>query len=357
MKITVIGTGNVGCTIAADLTRKGHRVSLLKTSTVAHSDNFEALARDKTFQVRDPYIGDYSVRFTNIFDRDYAKALESAEVILFTIQTNYHKEVIKSIVPFLKDGQTIIFEPGYLSTCFLLEICHKDILVIEGESSPIDCRIIQPGMSQVLFKNVLNPIGVFPNAKKNEASTIMESLGFPFRFTKSVIEAALHNPNLIVHTVGALFSIPRIEYTKGDYWMYREVFTPHVWTICESLDQEKLMILERLGITDSLSYVEACQERNYIDDPRTPLESFFDYALHSSPKGPSTPDSRYLTEDVSQGLVMMESLGAFLGIPTPTSTSLITLASTALGRDFREEGRTVDSLGKESIRRIIADSC
>jgi opine dehydrogenase len=355
MNITVVGTGNVGCTLSADLIRKGHQVSLVKTSSL-NNQNFDFIEKNRSFRVMDKYVGDYKVELGDVYNQEFEAAITGAELIIITVQTNYHEDIIKRISPFLHDGQAILIEPGYLSTCYLLKHCEKDILVIEAESSPIDCRIIEPGKSCILFKNVLNPVGVFPSSKKDIAQRIMNGLGYPFRFTENVIEAALHNPNLIVHTVGALFSIPRIEYTKGEYWMYREVFTPHVWTVCESLDKEKLRILDRLGIHNSLSYVMACQERNFIDDNRNPLESFFDYALNSSPKGPSAPDSRYLTEDVSQGLVLMESLGKVLGIPTPTASSLITLASTALERDFRKEGRTIESLGDDIIRKIIADS-
>lgn len=355
MNITVIGTGNVGCTLAADLIRKGNQVSLLKTSSTLHNDNFDSLAKSHFFCVRDSYLGDYSVTMSNLFNNDYGAALQGAEVIIVTVQTNYHEPVIKKMSPYLTNGQTIIFVPGYLSTCYLIRHCAKDLTVIEAESSPIDCRITNPGESTVLFKNVLNPVGVFPLSKRNHAREVLERLGYPFRFTENVIEAALHNPNLIVHTVGALFSIPRIEYSHGDYWMYREVFTPHVWTICESLDKEKLSVLEKLGIRKSLSYVAACQERNFVNDDRSPIDSFFDYARNSSPKGPVRPDSRYITEDVSQGLVLLESLGEVLGVGTPTGSSLITLASVALERDFRKEGRTIASLGEMIIQTILDD--
>lgn len=355
MNITIIGTGNVGCTLAADLIRKGHQVSLLKTSNSLHNENYAFIAENKCFKVIDSYLGNYSVDIVNVFNNDYAAAVKDAETIIIAVQTNYHESVIKRIAPFLQDGQAILIEPGYLSTCYFIKHCSKDLTIIEAESSPIDCRITQPGESSVLFKNVLNPVGVFPLSKKNHAHEILTELQYPFRFTESVIEAALHNPNLIVHTVGAVFSIPRIEFTSGDYWMYREVFTPHVWTVCESLDKEKLCILGKLGIHNSLSYVEACQERNFIGDNRSPIDSFFDYARNSSPKGPARPDSRYITEDVSQGLVLLESLGAVLGVETPTGSSLITLAGIALERDFRKEGRTISSLGEKNIQSILED--
>ena len=354
-RITVVGTGNVGCTLAADLIRKGHSVSLLKTSRTLHEDNYARIRTTGIIEVDDPYIGKYQSNITNFFELDYQGAVRDADVIIITTQTNYHESIIKQISPFLRDRQVIVFEPGYLSTSFLLKHCDKEIVSIEAESSPIDCRITAPGRIKVFFKNVLNPFGVYPLSKLAVARSVLESLGYPFRFTENVFEAALHNPNLIVHTVGALFSIPRIEYSKGEYWMYREVFTPHVWNVCEALDREKLAVLEGLGIPSSQRYVEACQERNYVDDPRDPLDSFFDYANNSSPKGPSIPDSRYLTEDTSQGLVMLESLGRYLNVETPVASSLISLACASLQIDLRERGRTIEKLGLAYLDRIKND--
>ena len=355
MNITIIGTGNVGCTLAADLTHKGHHITLLRSSGSAHTENFKYIQNTGSFHVTDVNSTTFDVVFDRVLDREFKSAVSGAELIVFAIQTNYHEDVLSKIVPWLQDGQIILFEPGYLSTCYLLKHCQKKIISIEAESSPIDCRITEPGHSTVLFRNVLNPFGVFPLSEKNRAYQVLSSLGYPFRFTENVIEAALHNPNLIVHTVGALFSIPRIEYTKGEYWMYKEVFTPHIWTVCEALDKEKLAVLKGIGIPNSLRYVDACQERNYLNDPRTPIESFFDYALHSSPKGPFIPNSRYLTEDVSQGLVLLESIGKVLGIQTPISSSLITLASASLGQDFRLRGRTISAIGEDGIWMIKND--
>ena len=352
MNITVIGMGNAGTTIGADLSNKGHKVTLLKTSHKMHNDHYERLLKERTVHV-DDLSNSYDAKIDLVTD-DYDLAIKGADVIIIFVQTNYHETVIKQIVPHLSDGQCVIIEPGYLSTCFFLNNTSKDITIIEAESSPIDCRITQPGTVKVLFKNVMNPFGVYPKRKRGEAVEILDKLGYPFLITKNVIEAALHNPNLIVHTVGAIFSIPRIEYSKGNYWMYREVFTPHVWNLVEELDNEKMSILQKLGC-EKMPYVEACKLRNSKDSNANALDVFKEYAQNSSPFGPSVPDSRYITEDVPQGLVLLESLGSIVDVPTPTATGLINCASAALRRDFRKEGRTVQALNEHNIRMILED--
>lgn len=353
MNITIVGSGNAGTTVGADLSLKGHTVTLLKTSDRLHNENFKRLQQTHSVEMVENEA--CATAKIHCVTTDYSEAMKDAELVIIYVQSNYHQDVIRKLSPYIKDGQCFLIEPGYLSTCYFLQETQKDITIIEAESSPIDCRIISPGKVQVLFRNVRNPFGVFPKERTAHAKKVLDALKFPYTLTSNVVEAALHNPNLIVHTIGAIFSIPRIEYSRGDYWMYREVFTPHVWNVVESLDSEKMDVLERLGCP-RLSYVEACKMRNSLDDQEDALAVFFDYAMNSSPKGPDRPDSRYITEDVPEGLVLLESLGEMLNIATPTCTGLINCASAAMKRDFRAEGKKIERLGYDCLKRILENT-
>src|SRR5699024_9632673 len=154
----------------------------------------------------------------------------------------------------------------------------------------------------------------------------LNKLGYPFVYLSSVVEAALHNPNLIVHTVGGIMSMPRVEKTKGEYYMYREVFTSSVWRIVEALDDEKMNVMERLGCK-RMTYLEACKYRNTLDDSQDAKDVFISYANIPNPlKGPTRVDSRFIAEDVPQGLVLLETIGAECLVKTPICTSLIEIA-------------------------------
>lgn len=353
MKIAILGAGNAGCAVAGDLSYRNHQVTLIKTSNAMHDENFNYLLENNG-KISLHESGE--VKTSNIYNvtRDLSQ-LSQAEIVIIYIQTNYHEELIKKIAPYLQDNQIVLINPGYLSTAYILKHCDKKIIVAEAQSSFIDCRISEPGIIKVGFRNVRNPIGIYPYNRRQEAIDKLDALGFPFTYLSSVIEAALHNPNLIVHTVGAIMSIPRIEKTNGDYCMYHEVFTPSTWNILEKLDAEKMDVLEKLGF-DRLPYVEACKYRNSLDDTRDAKEVFFWYAaMPTRAKGPIVVDSRYISEDVPQGLVMLESLGKQLNVKTPICTSLIEIASAALGRDMRENGRTPEKLGKNNIDKILND--
>lgn len=354
MKIAILGAGNAGCAIAADLTLKGHEVTLIKTSYAMHDDNFEYLqSHNGKFTLNE--FGEKKTAYIHEVTRDLKK-IRNCKVIIIYIQTNYHETLIRKIADYLVDDQVLLINPGYLSTAYVLNYCNKDIIIAEAESSFIDGRISELGQFKVGFRNVRNPIGIYPFSRKKEAIMILDQLDERLVYLNSVIDAALNNPNLIVHTVGSVMSIPRIEKSKGDFCMYHEAYTRDnvsTWRILESLDCEKIKVLAALGLR-KVSYVDACRYRNSVDLTISAKEVFLNYAeMDTRAKGPTKVDSRYISEDVPQGLVMLESIAKFMNIPTPITTALIEIASAALTRDLRAEGRTVERLGIENLQKII----
>jgi opine dehydrogenase len=355
MKVCVLGAGNGGTAVAAELSLKGHDVALIKTSNSMHGESFSYLLENNGTVNLFENGKTVTAKIKHI-TRELSYISES-EIVIIYIQTNYHENLIKRIKPYLRDGQILLLNPGYLSTAYVLKHCSDiDLIICEAQSSFVDCRISGPGTIKIGFRNVRNPLGIYPVNKTEEGKEKLNQLGFPFTYLPSVIEAGLHNPNLIVHTVGAIMSIPRIEKTEGEYCMYHEVFTPSVWRILEALDNEKMNVMEKLGC-ERLPYVEACKFRNTLDDTRDAKEVFFWYAnMPTRAKGPVTVDSRYISEDVPQGLVLLESLGLKFKVYTPICTALINIASAALGRDLRLNGRTVERLGEDILKLIIKDS-
>lgn len=356
MKIAILGAGNAGCAIAADLSIKGHEVTLIKTSHAMHDDNYDyMLASNGAFTLDE--FGVISTTHIHKVTRNL-NDLVGNKVVIILIQTNFHEKLIERIASLLSEDQILLINPGYLSTAYVLKHCKKDLIIAEAQSSFIDGRIMTPGRFRVGFRNVRNPIGIFPSARRKEAIAVLDKLNERFVYLDSVVEAALHNPNMIVHTVGSVMSIPRIEKTKGDFCMYHEAYTrdnPCTWSILDALDREKMDVLDALGF-ERLSYVNACKYRNSLDDNMDAKEVFLDYAeMPTRAKGPTKVDSRYISEDVPQGLVLLEALGKELCISTPIATSLIEIASAALGRDLRAEGRTLEKLGIQNVQKIVQD--
>ena len=86
------------------------------------------------------------------------------------------------------------------------------------------------------------PFAASPSQKQKEKLEKLHNLCNSFNHEYSVLESALLNPNMVLHTVGSIMSLSRIEYSKGNFCMYREAYTRNnkaTLDIMLKLDEEK----------------------------------------------------------------------------------------------------------------------
>lgn len=344
MNITVVGGGNSGCAHAAKLGKDGHEVRLLKTSHAMHDANFDQVASLGGLYLHDLNDSELFVPL-HLVTRDPSVALEGAEIILVLVQTLYHEQVARMIAPHVHGARMLLVIPGYMGSLYFERLLRGRVNVVgEGESTAYDARIIKEGHVKILFRNVRNALAFTDPARGAEGLALAGQLVDTYRYTrKHVMESALHNPNLIVHTVGAIMSAARIEYSQGEFWMYREGFTPAIWNVINKLDAEKMAVLTALQC-EPIPYLNACLFRNEEDESADPLTVFQGYAATGGPKGPDSIETRYIYEDVPEGLGLLRSLGEALGIATPVCDALLTLGGALLNRDFCAYARSLSRL-------------
>ncbi len=359
MKITVIGSGHGGSAIAAILAKYGYKVNILKLSSAIHNDNYEKLKNTKKIKLKGIMgIGEYDL---NKVTNDPAEVIPDAEIILIYYVSNYHRYVAESIAPYIKENQVIIFGPGYLGS-LILEKSLKNIgknflpLIAEFETLPYTSRIESPGCVNISSKNVRHPFATYPATRTqeflNKISPLFEPIIGKCVPRNHIIEVALHNPNLIIHTVGVLLNVAWIENEKKDFAMYRNGFSPSIWNIVKKLDAEKMNVLEKLG-APRISYFEAFIFRTFEDLNIDPMKGFLHYA-NEAPEGPFTINNRYITEDVPMGLGLLYSLGKALNVPVPICTSLINIADALLpDQKIWANIRTIESLCDNGIEKLI----
>ncbi len=117
MKIAILGAGNAGCAVAADLTLKGHEVTLIKTSHAMHDDNFEYMQSHKGEMTLNEF-GKVSTAYIHRVTRDLEE-LQDAEIVIIYIQTNYHEQLIEKIAPYLQKRSNTFDQSGI----FVYRIC------------------------------------------------------------------------------------------------------------------------------------------------------------------------------------------------------------------------------------------
>lgn len=352
MKVSVLGCGNVGVAISADLSLTGHEVTLIKTSDVKSEAFDRILTHDNCVYIKED--GEYaSTRINNVCTN--LSNVADSDVVILTLPNTYHEQIIEKFSEHLHDGQIVICICGYMSSLYFKKYCKNLPVIVETTGPYLEGRIELDDMKdEVVFRVgcrlTRSPLSVFQMDRALWCMERIKKLYIGFSLDYSTVESALLNPNMVLHTVGAIMSIPRIEYSHGNFCMYREAYShenPATVHLMLALDEEKKNVLKALGYEPTDIFVAG----GFLGDP---MESFFRYSESSDRAiSPTSIHSRYITEDVSQGLVLMESIAKRIGIDVPITSSLITIAGTALGIDFRATGRTIEQLNGE----WLIDNC
>lgn len=352
MKVSVLGCGNVGVAISADLSLSGHDVTLIKTSGVKSEAFNRILTNSNRVYIKED--NKYSLtRIDNVVTS--LSHVANSDVIILTLPNTYHEQIISKLSDFLKENQIIICICGYMSSLMFKKYCKHLPVIVETTGPYLEGRIeLDDIKDEVVFRVgcrlTRSPLSIFQMDKAFWCMDSIKKLYAGFSLDYSTVESALLNPNMVLHTVGAIMSIPRIEYSHGNFCMYREAYShenPATVQLMLALDEEKKNVLKSLGYDPTDIFVAG----GFLGDP---MESFFRYSESSDRAiSPTSIRSRYITEDVSQGLVLMESIAKRIGVEVPITSSLITIAGTALGIDFRATGRTIEQLNGE----WLIDNC
>ena len=161
---------------------------------------------------------------------------------------------------------------------------------------------------------------------------------------ENVWEVALTNGNPEPHCI-SLFNAGRIEYSKGDFYLYKEGITPHTVNIVRQVCKERLALGKALGFELDDARVARVKRGYFSDGPGSLDEKFNNSPVFPKIKGPTSVESRYFTEDMANGLALYVNLGKALNVPTPASESIVILGGFLLQRDFMAESVTMEDMG------------
>ncbi len=351
-KIAILGAGNGGCAAAADLTLRGFQVRLFSRSEsttvkLGKLGEIELIERGVSKKAAPFFVSPH-----------LPPVVQGVDLIVVTTPAVGHEYLAKGMANYLTDGQRILLNPGHtggaLHFAHVLRQagCRADVQLCETVTLTYICRMPQFGRAEIYRRTTNLRCAAFPGKL---TATLVPDIQRVFPNVvpaEHVMETGLANINAIMHPAGMLGNAGWIEQTSGDFLYYREGVTPAIGAWIDAVDHERLEIVRRLGL-QPLRFVDIFHQAGLTTAEARDSGSAYQ-AIHNSEanltiKAPPSLDHRYIREDVGYGLVPMAELGKMLGVKVPVMEALVTLASTALGVDFRVEGLTRAKMGLDGI--------
>ena len=347
MKVAVMGGGNASHTIAADLTLKGLTVNMFEMEKFAHAMRtvFE------TCEIEMSGVAGTGKARLNLVTSDIREAIEGVEIIFIPLPGFAVTPYAQILAPHLEEDQIVLIIPGTLGALEFRWMlwssgCRKNVIIGETGGMPFAARVTAPGQVKTFHIRAIVALATIPGNKGKLVFDKVKGL-YPFTLRKTVIEPAFGHLTPLLHPLGSVLNAGRIERSHGEFYIYEEGMTPSVVRVIEEMDRERLEIGEKLGIQFPTG-VEMMVESKY--GPQGTLwESLNGSAGLTPVKGPTSLESRYITEDIPYSLVAWASIGHLAGVNTPIMDAVINIGGAIMGMNCWEEGRNLAKMGLEGL--------
>ncbi len=354
-KIAVLGAGSGGFMCAADMGNMGYEVALFSRNL----DKVKGVQEKGGIQVLD-----IDSKPTGIFGKvalatnDIGEAVRNAQVILNPIPFFVCEEYARLTAPHLEEGQVVIYLGKGGASLTWAKVLKE--MGIGTRVYLADCNTLPYGTSrigdyQVRLENRTQNLlaATFPGKDIEYAGSVIETVfpesnGYTIRRGQNAIDSILVDYNAITHTPPMICNAGRIESGDPDFHLFgKKENTPGVVRLIELIDRERMAVGEKLGLEQHTLEEEILMVKwnPNGEDYVLPLYDAIHTPYLEVCEGPFKLDTRHLTEDIPYGLVTYSSLGRLLGVPTPVSDAVITIAEGLLDRDFRSIGRTIETMG------------
>ncbi len=293
----------------------------------------------------------------NDITSDIEVAIKDKDLLMVVVPATGHRFMAEKCAPYLKDGQTILLNPGrFFGALEFYKTIHDyyenkgkrmpDITVAEAQTFVYASRRFRPRSVRIL--GVKNSVGIaaIPSYKTKNVISLIEEAYPQFTPLDNVLVTSLSNLGGIFHVPITILNATRID-RREEFEYYVDGVTEHTASIIEALDKERLTVAEKVGIRVVparwwLSMV-------YNSEGTDLYEAIQNTHAYKGIESPHSVNHRYIWEEVPASLVPLASLGDKLEIPMPLTKSFIYQATALLRKvlniDFWEKGRTMERLG------------
>ncbi|OFW49313.1 MAG: hypothetical protein A2163_04920 [Actinobacteria bacterium RBG_13_35_12] len=370
-KIAVLGAGNGGCAMAADLSMVGYEINLYEYPDYA--DNLKPIIERGGIEIISrtpageelilPAGGKTSfVKIKGKITSDAQEAIKDAEIIMLVVPAFGREAFIKEFAPHLEDGQIIVIWPGYFGALQCAKLLkdmgiNKKVSIAETESLIYNCtklgeaKVYNKGNKEHLLVSFLSAI------KKEEIFRKLNKIYPQLILADNVLQTTLANGNPSLHPMSVLLNLYRVErkFYPFDEKLNKPVekaydVTPGMARVMEAVDMEKVAMGEKLGI--KVPSIKNQIEAFYGAKGSNLYETLLNCYAYQVQGAPTSLEDRYVTEDVPFGLVPFALLGKQIGVSVDNLKAMATIGCAVTGKDFWKIGM---NMGKAGLAGMTAD--
>jgi opine dehydrogenase len=298
----------------------------------------------------------------DVVTTDIEEAIQGAQIIMLTVPGFAVELFAELLAPVVSEEQVILLNGAAAMGCVRFvnkakELgIQKDFQIAETNSLTYGTRAFASEARVELSLRVKKLfLAAYPHENTAELLDVCSQIYDCFVPADNIWHTTLENGNPEVHPGPCILNAGRIDYSKGEFWLYREGITEHTVKVLRAIEKERMEIGKAFGFQLE-NALQGRVSRGYFRNEEKDLQTHFNTSeVFTQIKGPDSVTSRYFTEDISNGLVLWSDLGKVAGVPTPNIDAVIVLGGSLLDKDFYDEGLTLKKLGFEGldVQRLI----
>ena len=335
-KYFVCGGGHQGLAMAAYLALNGEKVTLWNRTL----EHIEEVKKNRIIYCTGVIEG------IAVIEKASEKIEEViSDYILVTVPSTAYADIAKEIAPYVNKNTIIILNPGrtFGAIQFAEELKKNNVMelpqIAETQTIVYTCR--RKGNNEVTIFAMKNDVKIagLANCRMDIVMQRMpRSLKKYLSVESNIVRTSLANVGMILHCAPVLMNIGWIENSKVVFKYYYDGISQTVAKYIEEMDGERLNVAEKMGYP--VESVKEWMKRTYNVTGNNLYECIKNNYAYKEIDAPPSLESRYILEDVPNGLVPIEYVGEKLMVPTPKITNIIDLANAVYETDFRKSGRT-----------------
>ena len=349
-KLCIVGGGNGGYAISADMALAGYPVTLYEDERFA--GDLSELMETKTITLTGASRNGEA--HLSKVTTDLIEAVSDADVIVCSMPAFAQEPTARKLAKVVKPDQIVFLCPGATGGALVYaRVFHeegvKDVKICEVQTLPYSTRKKGPCASHIKILVRSLYFAAFPATDTDFCYEVIHRMYPAVTKVKNVLETMLNNGNIVSHAPVMVLNAGRISPDNPGYQHYKDGISRDVCHVLDGINEECMGICRAFGLKETTNadrhfitgYTDALAKNSYDS-----YRSSYSFMIAG---GPTTLNHRYLTEDAPYSMVCLSSLAHAIGQKTPLMDAIADLGGALMQTDYWKTGRTIRDLGMEGM--------